>query len=168
MENGPFVDIQRKEWNSFLWTADKIDTAISQKQHLMEHGKYLTWRLMYCTHNCCSLFGQIQKNVHQLLRTVRICQKFDSVKSLFCEKIEFYIHLPRPVVGSSQKSKTGFVSSSDANDNRFFSPPDNAFPLSVSPMRVLMQCNKPTFDSVLFTRAFFSCLLVRRSNLRFA
>lgn len=77
-------------------------------------------------------------------------------------------HSPSPVVGSSQKRRTGFVSSSAANDNRFFSPPDNALHLSVSPIRVLTHCNKPTFASVELTSELFSWLLIRRSNLRFA
>lgn len=75
---------------------------------------------------------------------------------------------PSPVVGSSQNNSIGFVSSSDANDNLFFSPPDNALPLSVSPIRVLMQFNKLTFANVECTKLYFSCLLIRLSNLRFA
>lgn len=76
--------------------------------------------------------------------------------------------LPSPVVGSSQKRSTGFVSSSEAKDNRFFSPPDSALPLSVSPIRVCIHCNKPTLASVEFTKELLSRLLIRLSNLRFA
>lgn len=78
------------------------------------------------------------------------------------------LYASNPVVGSSQNSKTGFVSNSAAKDNRFFSPPDNALPLSVSPIRVLTHCNKPTLASVEFTNELFSCLLIRLSSLRFA
>lgn len=44
--------------------------------------------------------------------------------------------LPNPVVGSSQNKMVGLIRSSVAKAKRFFSPPDNIFPLSESPIIV--------------------------------
>lgn len=74
--------------------------------------------------------------------------------------------LPSPVVGSSQNNKAGSVSSSVANDKRFFSPPDNALDLFISPIRVSLQLSKPTFSRIDRINLFFSDLLIRRSSLR--
>lgn len=41
-----------------------------------------------------------------------------------------------------KKRRTGFVSNSEAKDNRFFSPPDNALLLSVLPIWVLTHYKK--------------------------
>lgn len=71
-------------------------------------------------------------------------------------------------MGSSQNSKTGFVRNSAANDNLFFSPPDNALPLFMSPILVWLHCIKPTFANVEFTSALFSCRPILLSSLRFA
>lgn len=93
--------------------------------------------------SCCALYASVLIEVNKC---------FD-----YSEKSQYHHHnLPNPVVGSSTKSKIGLVSSSDANDKRFFSPPDIVFPFTVSPIRVLQQSNKPTLASVDFTNAFFS------------
>uniref|UniRef100_A0A8W7PZ86 Uncharacterized protein n=1 Tax=Anopheles coluzzii TaxID=1518534 RepID=A0A8W7PZ86_ANOCL len=53
----------------------------------------------------------------------------------------------RPVVGSSQNSSVGLVSSSVANASRFFSPPDSILPSPASPMRVPAHRASPTRSS---------------------
>lgn len=77
-------------------------------------------------------------------------------------------HKPNPVVGSSQNSSGGLVSNSLANESRFFSPPDNAFPLSECPIRVSMQPVKPSFTKISLTNLNFSDFVMRRSSRRFA
>lgn len=56
--------------NGFMRTSNETYATISQQQHFMEHGEYLTRWLMNCTHDRGALLGQTQKNSNQLLCTV--------------------------------------------------------------------------------------------------
>lgn len=70
----------------------------------------------------------------------------------------------RPVVGSSQKSSVGSVSSSEANASRFFSPPDNTFSCPMAPMRVSDLSARPSVLSRSATCRRRSIRLVRLSS----